>query len=124
MDAKMDPQKTAQAQAWMETLSGVKSNGAPLHEYLKNGQVLCKALNAIKKGSVPSVSTSNMPFPQMENIASYLAVCKAWGMKSSDLFMTKDLYENANMGMRHTHTPRHSALDRSRYCLSCPCAVQ
>ena len=97
MDAKLDQNKVAQAQAWMETLSGVKAGGQSLHEYLKNGQVLCKALNAIKAGSVKSISTSNMPFPQMENIASYLAVCKAWGMKSSDLFMTKDLYENANM---------------------------
>lgn len=97
MDAKLDNNKLAQAQAWLETLSGVKAGNQSLHEYLKNGIVLCKALNAIKAGSVKSISTSNMPFPQMENIAAYLAVCKAWGMKSSDLFMTKDLYENANM---------------------------
>jgi len=97
MDAKLDPIKLAQAQAWMEAISGVKAGNQNLHEYLKNGIVLCKALNTIKAGSIKSISSSNMPFPQMENIASYLAVCKAWGMKSSDLFMTKDLYENANM---------------------------
>jgi hypothetical protein len=54
-------------------------------------------LNAIKAGTIKTINHSKMPFPQMENIAAYLAACKAWGMKSSDLFMTKDLYENANM---------------------------
>jgi len=97
MAAKLDPQKMAQAQAWLEALSRIRAGGQTLHEYLKDGIVLCTAINAIKAGSVKSISTSKMPFNQMENIASYLAVCKAWGMKSSDLFMTKDLYENANM---------------------------
>jgi len=97
MDAKLDPTKLAQAQAWMEALSGLRANGAPFHDYLKDGIVLCKALNAISPGSIKSINHSKMPFPQMENIAAYLAVCKGWGMKSSDLFMTKDLYENANM---------------------------
>jgi hypothetical protein len=116
----------------------VPSKGQDLHNYLKNGIVLCKAVNAIKSGecmwlgpslcllplarltslptsfvatgSVKTISTSSAPFPQMENISAYLAVCKAWGMKSSDLFMTKDLYENANMGKSLpslSGSPRH-----------------
>jgi len=97
MAAKLDPQKMAQAQAWLEALSGVRAGSQTLHEYLKDGVVLCNAINAIKPGSVPKINTSKAPFQQMENIAAYLLVCKNWGMKSSDLFMTKDLYENANM---------------------------
>jgi len=97
MSAKLDPQKMAQAQAWMETLSGIRAGSQELHEYLKDGKVLCAALNKIKPGSIASINSSSMPFKQMENIAAYLAVCKSWGMKSSDLFMTTDLYENANM---------------------------
>jgi len=97
MDAKLDPQKLAQALAWMEQLSGMRAGGQSLHEFLKDGIVLCKAINVIKPGSVKSVNNSTMPFKQMENVAAYLAACHAMGMKSSDQFMTKDLYENANM---------------------------
>jgi len=98
MDAKLDQNKLSQAQAWLEALSGLRaSGGQTFQEFLKDGIVLCKSINAIKSGSVKTINHSKMPFPQMENIAAYLAVCKDWGMKSSDLFMTKDLYENANM---------------------------
>jgi hypothetical protein len=97
MDAKLDPQKLAQAQAWLEALSGVKSNGANFVDYLHDGQVLCKAINAIKPGSVNAINTSSMAFKQMENIANYLTACKNLGMKSSDQFMTRDLYESGNI---------------------------
>jgi len=97
MAAKLDPQKMAQAQAWLESLSSMRAGAQSLHEYLKDGIVLCTALNKIKANSIPTINKSTMPFKQMENVANYLAVCKSWGMKSSDLFMTKDLYENANM---------------------------
>jgi hypothetical protein len=97
MDAKLDPQKLAQAMAWMEQLSGQKAGGQSLHEFLKDGTVLCKAINTIKSGTIKTINNSTMPFKQMENIAAYLAACKGFGMKSSDEFMTKDLYENANM---------------------------
>jgi hypothetical protein len=97
MDAKLDTTKLSQAQAWIESLSGLRAGGQTFQEFLKDGIALCKAINAIKSGSVGKINHSKMPFPQMENIAAYLAVCKDWGMKSSDLFMTKDLYENANM---------------------------
>jgi len=97
MDAKLDPHKLAQALAWMEQLSRMKAGGQSLHEFLKDGVVLCKAVNVIKPGSVPTINNSTMPFKQMENVAAYLAACKALGMKSGDQFMTKDLYENANM---------------------------
>jgi len=81
----------------MEALSGIRAGSQDLYEYLKDGVVLCNAINKIKPGSIAKISSSKMPFNQMENIAGYLAVCKSWGMKSSDLFMTKDLYENANL---------------------------
>jgi len=97
MDAKLDPQKLAQALAWMEQLSGTRAGGQSLHEFLKDGTVLCRAMNAIKPGTIKAINNSTVPFKQMENIAAYLAACRAFGMKSSDEFMTKDLYENANM---------------------------
>jgi len=97
MDAKLDPHKLAQALAWIEALSGMRAGGQSLHEFLKDGVALCKAINVIKPGVVRTINNSTMPFKQMENVASYLTACRTLGMKSSDEFMTKDLYENANM---------------------------
>jgi len=97
MDAKLDPAKAAQALAWMEALSGMKAGGQSLQEFLKDGIVLCKAINVIKPGTVKAINNSTMPFKQMENVAAYLSGCRTLGMKSSDEFMTRDLYENANM---------------------------
>jgi len=97
--SKFDPNKCAQAIAWLETVTGIKSDGASLHEYLKSGQVLCKAVNAIKTGSVKTINTMKAPFKERENIANYLAACKALGSKDSDLFMTQDLYDSGNLGV-------------------------
>jgi len=98
LDAKFDPQKASQAQAWLEALTGVKASGT-LQEYLKNGIVLCKAINAIKPGTIAKVNTLASPFKERENIASYLTACKTLGCRETDQFMTQDLYENANMGV-------------------------
>jgi hypothetical protein len=96
--AKFDSNKAAQAQAWLEEVSGVASNGAGFQDYLRNGQVLCKAVNAIKANSVKTINTMKAPFKERENIANYLAACKALGAKDTDLFMTQNLYEdNANL---------------------------
>lgn len=94
--AKFDPEKQAQAQAWIEALTGEAFPGS-FHDALKDGQRLCKALNAIKAGSVPKITNSNMPFKQRENIVGYLDGCKKLGMKEVDLFVTQDLFEGDNM---------------------------
>jgi len=97
MEAKFDSGKAAQAQAWLEQLTNTRAHGT-FQEYLKNGIVLCKAINAIKPGSVRAINTQSTPFKERENVANYLAACQQLGMRSTDVFMTQDLYENANMG--------------------------
>jgi len=98
MDAKFDPQKAAQAQAWLETLTGNKAHGS-LQEFLKTGIILCQVLNVIKPNSIPKINSQATPFKERENIANYLQACKSLGMRDTDVFMTQDLYENANMGV-------------------------
>jgi len=97
--AKFDANKAAQAVAWLESVTSVAANGAGFQDYLKNGQVLCKAVNAIKPNSVRSINTMKAPFKERENIANYLSACKELGAKSTDLFMTQDLYEGSNLGV-------------------------
>jgi hypothetical protein len=94
--AKFDPEKQAQAQAWVENLTGIQFEGS-FHDSLKDGVKLCKLVNTIKPGSVKKVNETKMAFKQRENIVNYLEACKALGMKESDCFVTQDLFEGDNM---------------------------
>jgi len=94
--AKFDPKKAAQAQAWLEAVTGRRLLG-DLHANLKDGIILCEALNRIKPNTVPAINKMHSPFKERENIESYIKGCKALGMKEVDLFVTVDLYENQNM---------------------------
>ncbi|KAN0032408.1 hypothetical protein ACTFIV_006302 [Dictyostelium citrinum] len=80
--------------AWIESLTGEKING-DLIAALKSGVILCKLGNKIKDKSCKS-SPSSAPFVQMENINSFLNLCKQQGVATTDLFMTVDLFEAKN----------------------------
>eukprot|EP00823_Brevimastigomonas_motovehiculus_P002515 TRINITY_DN1532_c0_g1_i1.p1 TRINITY_DN1532_c0_g1~~TRINITY_DN1532_c0_g1_i1.p1 ORF type:complete len:320 (-),score=67.39 TRINITY_DN1532_c0_g1_i1:273-1232(-) len=96
ISSKFDAKKEAQVKAWLEELVGQKCSGS-LHEWLKSGVVLCTAINKIKPNTVRQINMQKMAFKQMENITFYLEGCKALGLKATDVFVTKDLYENYNM---------------------------
>ena len=54
-------------------------------------------MNALKPGSVKKINDGAMPFKQMENINSFLAAAGKYGVPTTDLFQTVDLYEAKNM---------------------------
>jgi len=112
MKAKFDPAKAAEAAAWIAELSGMEVDGNDLVGTLKSGQALCKALNAIKPGSVRKINSKAMPFVQRENILNYLNGCKALGMKEIDNFVTQDLYEGDNLVLVYNQIFTLSALSR------------
>ena len=68
-----------------------------LHLWLKSGELLCEVLNRVMPGTIRKVTTSAMPFKQMENIAYYVEACASLGVPSQDLFQTVDLYEAKDM---------------------------
>lgn len=96
MKLKFDQGKLDDAQRWIEGLTG-KSFPGSFHESLKDGVLLCEALNVISPGSVPKINNTTMVFKQRENIVNFLEACKKLGMKESDCFVTKDLYEGDNL---------------------------
>jgi hypothetical protein len=98
MDAKKDPQKEAECRAWIEEVVG-ESIGDDLEAALKDGVILCKLANAIRPGSVKSISTQKIPFMQMQNINAYLSACKSFGLQKHDLFVTVDLFEGKNINV-------------------------
>jgi len=82
---------------YLEELSGEKCD-QPLFKWLKDGKILCKAMNSVKPGAIPKVNDSTMPFKQMENISNFLQACrKELGMKESDLFTTPDVFDERSI---------------------------
>jgi hypothetical protein len=92
-EAKRDLAMEAKVQAFLEQLSGRKLSGGFL-ESLKDGQILCLAMNKVKPGVITNMSTSGKPFSQMENIAAFLKCCRTeLHMSEHDLFTTPDLFD-------------------------------
>nr|BAC16745.1 calponin [Branchiostoma belcheri] len=95
---KRDPQKEAEAQAWIEELIGEKfPEGVAYEDALKDGVILCKLINVLVPGSVKRINAQKMPFKQMENIGNFLTAVQGYGVPASDLFQTVDLYERRNI---------------------------
>lgn len=66
-------------------------------QMLKDGNVLCRLINAIEPGSVKKINTMNVHLNSVKNIEMYLKACVARGLKEQDLFQVNDLYENENL---------------------------
>lgn len=96
--AKYDPAVEAEVVKWIQAITGESKGGASAHEWLKNGQVLCKLANKIKPGSVASINTMATPFKERENITYFQKAMRDAGVPESQLFGTDDLYENQDLG--------------------------
>eukprot|EP00003_Mantamonas_plastica_P025459 TRINITY_DN4_c0_g1_i11.p2 TRINITY_DN4_c0_g1~~TRINITY_DN4_c0_g1_i11.p2 ORF type:complete len:221 (+),score=81.17 TRINITY_DN4_c0_g1_i11:1876-2538(+) len=95
---KYDVEAEGQAQEWLEEVTGVAFSGSDFQDSLKDGIILCKAINEIAPGSIKKINKMKAPFMQMENVSSYIDACKELGMPEHDLFVTVDLYEGKDMG--------------------------
>jgi hypothetical protein len=72
------------------------SNG--FAEGLKSGVVLCGLVNDLRPGAIKGCKESKMAFVRMENIAKFIKACTTvMGLRSTDCFMTVDLYEEKNL---------------------------
>ena len=90
------PEAEAAIRRWLEAAGGLEINS--LQASLKSGEVLCNLMNKINPGSVSSYHrSSKMAFKQMENIGWFLDACLLYGIKTSDLFVTVQLFEGTNM---------------------------
>lgn len=95
--AKYDPQVEAAVVAWIQSVTGESKTGSA-HEWLKNGQVLCRLANKVKPGAVPSINTMATPFKERENITFFQKAMRDVGVPESQLFGTDDLYEANDLG--------------------------
>ena len=62
-----------EARAWIEAVTELqKPDDESFEAWLRSGVVLCTLLNALKPNSIKKISTSTMPFKQMEQISLFL----------------------------------------------------
>lgn len=93
---------------WIVDLTGVPAppeNGAEsFKNFLKSGDLLCKAMNAIKENSCRKPhDTSKTKLAALrqnkenENISFFLSACEQYGLNKQDLFQTVDLVDGTNL---------------------------
>lgn len=59
-------------------------------------QVLCKLINSLYppgQEPIPKISESKMAFKQMEQISQFLKAAEIYGVRTTDIFQTVDLWE-------------------------------
>lgn len=92
------PELEAQAQQWIEAVTGEPFKGS-FEDELRDGRRLCLLINEIRPGLVRKVNDSRMPFKQMENVSNFLKACRAVGVPEYSLFETVDLFELKDLGL-------------------------
>jgi len=66
-------------------------------EQLKDGQKLCKLMNALKPGSIKKINAGKLVFKWMENLENFNQACKALGVPEMETFQAVDLTERVNL---------------------------
>jgi len=101
VNAKYNEEAAAECLQWIKEVTGEDINTSGdadnFYETLKNGQILCQLINALKPGSVKKIQTSAMAFKCMENINSFTQCAKDCGVTDSESFQTVDLWERQNL---------------------------
>lgn len=100
---KYDYDDEQDALAWMEAVidegeiflnvEGMKRTC----DALKDGVYLCKLMSSLDSRLIKRINVPNTPFRCMENIGNFLNACRAYGLISTDLFQTSDLFDGTNI---------------------------
>ncbi|CAO2631837.1 Tagln3 [Lemmus lemmus] len=73
---------------------------AHFQKWLMDGTVLCKLINSLYppgQEPIPKISESKMAFKQMEQISQFLKAAEVYGVRTTDIFQTVDLWEGKDM---------------------------
>ncbi|XP_052591008.1 LIM and calponin homology domains-containing protein 1 isoform X3 [Peromyscus californicus insignis] len=86
----------AEAQKWIEQVTGRSFGDKDFRTGLENGILLCELLNAIKPGLVKKVNRLPTPIAGLDNTILFLRGCKELGLKESQLFDPSDLQDTSS----------------------------
>uniref|UniRef100_A0A3B3YLZ0 Transgelin n=1 Tax=Poecilia mexicana TaxID=48701 RepID=A0A3B3YLZ0_9TELE len=68
--------------------------------WLMDGTILCRLINSLYprgKEPIKKISETQMAFKQMEKISQFLQAAEAYGVTTTDIFQTVDLWEGKDM---------------------------
>jgi len=86
-----------QVREYMEVVTGESWKSDDMWESLKDGIYLCKFINAVAPGSVPSINKIGVGRfaiqKEMENITFFCEACVKFGLRQNNTFRPPDLYE-------------------------------
>lgn len=77
--------------------------GGGLSPDTRHSQVLCELINGLHpegQGPVKKIQASTMAFKQMEQISQFLQAAERYGINTTDIFQTVDLWEGECWGSR------------------------
>ncbi|XP_008109851.2 LIM and calponin homology domains-containing protein 1 isoform X9 [Anolis carolinensis] len=102
-DAPRPEPALAEAQQWIEQVTGRTFGDKDFRLGLENGVLLCELLNSIKPGLVKKINRLPTPIAGLDNIALFLRGCKELGLKESQLFDPGDLQDTSNRAAVKNH---------------------
>ncbi|XP_043928443.1 transgelin-3 [Protopterus annectens] len=105
IDQKYDTELEARLVDWIilqlgETVERPQPGKSHFQQWLMDGTILCNLINSLHssgKGPVRKISESKMAFKQMEQISEFLRSAEAYGVTTTDIFQTVDLWEGKDM---------------------------
>ncbi|XP_039241093.1 LIM domain only protein 7 isoform X11 [Pipra filicauda] len=96
-DAECDCQVAfAEAQRWVEAVTGKSFGTKDFRAALENGVLLCDLINKIKPGIVKKINRLSTPIAGLDNINVFLKACENIGLKEAQLFHPGDLQDLSN----------------------------
>ncbi|XP_041808313.1 transgelin-like [Chelmon rostratus] len=104
IEKKYDPELEERLVEWIIAQCG-PGVGQPepgktgIQNWLKDGRVLCELINSLHASNKPirSAKPSSTAFKQMEQIALFLKAAENYGVTTTDVFQTVDLYEGKDL---------------------------
>ncbi|XP_026703641.1 LIM domain only protein 7 isoform X1 [Athene cunicularia] len=86
----------AEAQRWVETVTGKSFGTKDFRAALENGVLLCDLINKIKPGIIKKINRLPTPIAGLDNINVFLKACENIGLKEAQLFHPGDLQDLSN----------------------------
>ncbi|KAF7691652.1 transgelin-3b [Silurus meridionalis] len=105
IDQKYDPDLEARLVDWIVVQCGgnlerPQAGKQNFQKWLMDGTILCRLINSLYprgKEPIKKIQETQMAFKQMEKISQFLQATEAYGVITTDIFQTVDLWEGKDM---------------------------